>query len=460
MGIILLYSVFIKGVGAVLEIAVQLLITHSLGVEVYGTYAYYINLIDIIFWFFFSGLMKSNIFYLSDKKTSISKFKKQYCFLYMLPVLIIISIIAALLKVPFIGIILLTVIMQFLLQDQSSTLIARGKSNISMTIEYFISRVFLLSFMGLFSLLNVLNLQTLMIGYMLQFVLVVLLFLVIRKKDKKKQYTQINVDHKKLVQYQISDMANGLISQAPVILQYLFVGAFESAFLSILAIIKKLISFISGPTSKVFLPVFSEAYKNNDINGLIYNYSLIARIQMFFISALGVLIIGFPEFVLKLFSPELLVYKNGLIVVGLVFLICTSLGPVTGFMQMTGSEKMENKIRIFTIVLMIITWILFRNSQLFAIYGMVVQMISETLLKYIYVCRWFKKMPINIILYILIWSPFIIYRYVIVHFHLEFSFIALIILCMLNVFVTLSVMMTEKDTRKLVKNMVYKFVHK
>ena len=65
MNLIFLFSVVLKGLGAVLEILLQILITAKLQVEGYGTYSAWINSADLIFWVCFSGLVKCNTFYLS-----------------------------------------------------------------------------------------------------------------------------------------------------------------------------------------------------------------------------------------------------------------------------------------------------------------------------------------------------------------------------------------------------------
>ena len=87
MNLIFLLSVILKGLGAVLEILLQILITDKLAVSGYGTYSAWINSADLIFWVCFSGLVKCNTFYLSGGKTTIRGFKRNYFLRYTLPVL-------------------------------------------------------------------------------------------------------------------------------------------------------------------------------------------------------------------------------------------------------------------------------------------------------------------------------------------------------------------------------------
>ena len=74
MNLIFLISILLKGVGAVLEILLQITITRGIGVSGYGTYTTWINAADLIFWCLFSGIVKCNTFYLSGQQTSLRNF--------------------------------------------------------------------------------------------------------------------------------------------------------------------------------------------------------------------------------------------------------------------------------------------------------------------------------------------------------------------------------------------------
>ena len=66
MNIIFFISVILKGIGAVLEVLFQIMVTRELGVDGYGTYSTWINAADLIFWVFFSALTKCVYFVLSE----------------------------------------------------------------------------------------------------------------------------------------------------------------------------------------------------------------------------------------------------------------------------------------------------------------------------------------------------------------------------------------------------------
>ena len=126
MNFIFILSVILKGIGAVLEIALQILLTKLIGLSGYGSYSTWISGADLLFWVFFSGLIKCNTYYLSRGSSSLSHFKKLYYIRYMLPLAAVFVLVLILLKRPAFCIILAITIAETFIMDQSSTLLARG----------------------------------------------------------------------------------------------------------------------------------------------------------------------------------------------------------------------------------------------------------------------------------------------------------------------------------------------
>ena len=125
MSIAFLYSLFTKGIGAVLEVVLQIIITRTLGVSGYGTYSTWVNVADLVFWVLFSGLVKCNTFYLSDQRSSIKSFRQKYYLRYVLPVLLVLVIVAIVIGSGMVGVLVLSITgLQLLVLDQSSTLLA------------------------------------------------------------------------------------------------------------------------------------------------------------------------------------------------------------------------------------------------------------------------------------------------------------------------------------------------
>ena len=80
-------SIFIKAISAIVEIAIQMLITNRVGVSEYGNYAFFVSLIDGGFFFLFSSSIKLNSFYLSTPSSSLKSFKKKFLLYYILPII-------------------------------------------------------------------------------------------------------------------------------------------------------------------------------------------------------------------------------------------------------------------------------------------------------------------------------------------------------------------------------------
>ena len=66
----MILSIGIKGISAVVEIAIQMLITNGVGVSEYGNYTFFVSLIEGAYFLLFSGSIKLNTFYLSTPETN------------------------------------------------------------------------------------------------------------------------------------------------------------------------------------------------------------------------------------------------------------------------------------------------------------------------------------------------------------------------------------------------------
>ena len=53
MSIVFLLSVILKGLGAVLEVLLQVMITRMLGLAGYGTYSTWVSAADLVYWVLF-----------------------------------------------------------------------------------------------------------------------------------------------------------------------------------------------------------------------------------------------------------------------------------------------------------------------------------------------------------------------------------------------------------------------
>lgn len=402
MNRIFLFSVILKGVGAVLEILMQILITRGIGLSGYGTYSVWISFADLIFWAFYSGIMKCNTFYLSDCKVSIRQFQRQFYLWYVIPTLSIAATVAVLSKQIIYLNVFAIVLLEILVLSKSSTLIARGKQIRSLTGEYVLGRLVMLSGIAVMLLTRSMSAERLVLVYILQY-FVILLYFDQKQSGQVLQDISEQVSLKKWAMFQRSDMVLAMMGQLPVVLQYFLVGALEAGVVSIVLLVKKLIGFISGPTSKVFLPEFSRLYKLGKTEEIRSCFASIMHIQMLFVAPLAVALLGFPRIVLGLLARELLPYTGLFVGCAVVFLVAATVGPCSGVMLMTGHEKQDNRYRELSLVLMIGVMILLRNNRLFVLYALCSHTILETGAKYLFVCRWMKKAPVSLTEYLSWW---------------------------------------------------------
>lgn len=403
MNLIFLLSVILKGVGSVLEVLIQIVITKGIGVNGYGTYSTWVNAADLVFWCLFSGLVRCNTFYLADPAVSISGFKRRYYLRYVLPVLILSAAAAALLHKQFVSLILAIVLLELLVQDFSSTFMARRRAVSALFGEYVLGRLVL--FLGAVLLLHIpLQGETviwLLWLYLVQFGAVILYFLL--QKKRKTDTAEQPVPLKKWAQYQRADVIQSFIGQAPVLVQYAFVGAFEAGVVSIVLLIKKLVNFISGPAAKIFLPEFSRCYHAGEMDGIRGSYASIMRIQMLFVGPMAVVLIGFPKTVLRILAAELTPYSGLFVMCAAFFLVAATLGPSAGLMQMTEHEKQDNRFREAGLLVMLLVFVLMRKNPYFVLFGLCAEAAVESVGKFLFVCRWMGRTPVPVQTYLLWW---------------------------------------------------------
>lgn len=402
MNYIFLISIVLKGIGAVLEVLLQILITRKLGVAEYGLYSTWINAADLIFWIFFSGLVKCNTFYISDKNTSIKKFRWKYYLRYVFPVIVLTSAISIIFGGRFYILVPCITVLELLVMDNSSEMIACGQATNAIIGEYVLGRLFLLIGAAVLMYTGHLNFYALIVLYLLQYICI-LFFFAARKRKENLYDVSEQISIKKWGIYQKADILQAMIGQMPIVLQYFFGGAFEAGVVSIVMLVKKLVNFISGPTAKIFLPEFSRFYHEGKKEKIRNSFESIMRMQMLFVSPMAVVLIGFPDVVLSILAKELLVYKNLFVLCSVVFLVAATLGPCGGLMQMTDNEKKDNDYREIAMVIMLLVMVLFSKDSLFVLYGLCIQTMVEAGGKYFFVCRWMEQAPVTMKQYIKWW---------------------------------------------------------
>ena len=404
MNVIFFMSVLLKGAGAILEVLLQVLITRKLGVDGYGTYSTWINAADLIFWIFFSAITKCNTYYLSTYQSSMTKFKRKYYGWYVLPFLLIGAAGCAFIGNRDYWILLMITGVELRVMDQSSSLLAQNHQMVSLIGEYVLGRFLLVIGFFVLNITQRLTPKSLVGLYLFQYIVIMIVFAVFRKqKLTATKDISDTISLKKWGNYQRADLIQSMIGQMPVLLQYFFSGAFEAGVVSVVLTVKKLINFISGPTAKVFLPEFSRLYKSGKKDEIGTCYASIMRVQMLFAGPLAVVLIGYPNVILRILDKKLLNYVTLFVLCSIVFIFAATLGPCSGVLQMTGNERKDNLLREIALGVMFVVMWLFRKDSLFVLYGLCAQALLEECGKFYYVCKWLKQSPVKIKTYLSWW---------------------------------------------------------
>ena len=160
---------------------------------------------------------------------------------------------------------------------------------------------------------------------------------------------------------------------------------------------------VMGDGTKIFLPEFSRLYKAGDQPKIRHVYGSIMRIQMLIVGPMAVLLLGFPRVILRVLASELVSYDQLFVGCSMIFLLVATLGPNGGILQMTGNEKMVNRIRACALGVMLVVMLLTAADPYFVLYGMCVEVAVEAAAKYFYICRWMKKAPASLRSYLSWW---------------------------------------------------------
>ena len=70
---------------------------------------------------------------------------------------------------------------------------------------------------------------------------------------------------------------------------------------------------------------------------------------------------------------------------------------------MTGNERTDNRIRAWALVLMAAVMLLTCQDNYFVLYGLCVQVAAEAAVKYLFISRWMKRAPTELVTYAKWW---------------------------------------------------------
>ena len=384
MSILILFSLLVKCFGAVLEIGSQALISQLWSVETYGTYAFFIALADGFYALFFSGIIKFNNYYI-PRGENVKQFRKKYYALYAVPLCLAGAIISAILSNAVAFCAFLAGFAYLCAMDTSSTMMSFGRYKPALVGEYCIGRSFVVFAILLFSCSKLRNVEILYVIYGLQFCIALTYYRLINKKNPLPG-TCYDLETKaisKYVVFQSTEIAHTIIMQTSVIVQYLFGGAYQTALISIVLVVRKLINFITGPTSKLYQPEFSKRFAAGDKKGLADVYAQITRIQLCFMMPVFMLLISRPEIILRVFNSDLISYGWLVRITSIVFLTMIAFGPTSNFLPMIGKERIDTIANWSSVIVMYATMLLFRNNQYFVVIGFCIQILYINMFKLI-----------------------------------------------------------------------------
>ena len=405
----LIISILVKGLGAIFEMGSQVLVTRFGSVELFGEYNFYVSVTEIICWVFFSGIVKCNAYYIATGVGTAS-FRRRFFLVFALPVTILISLAGLGYSVLF-SVAVFGAYCNGLQLNLSSVYLACRRYKVSLFGEYLASRIVILLGVSFLIWWGALDVAGLVLIYILGFIVAICYFIVMRRgldepRDNKNAAVNREMMYKQ-VRFQLTDVANGMINQAPVIVQYLFSGAFHAGVLSVILVTRKVISFIAGPTAKVYLPEFARRYGEGDMEGLRSTYREIVLLQMCFVLPICLVAIGVPDVLLAVYNEQLAAYGDWMRAAAVVFMLMVVFGPQGNLLSMVGREKVEMASKWASLAVMVVVMALTFGDDMFVFYGIAAQVVADALTKLAFLVRALGGFPMGLRDWALLAAPFL-----------------------------------------------------
>lgn len=395
----LVLSMALKALGAVLEIAGQIVITRLGSVELFGEYSFNVAIAEMVCWVFFSGIVKVNAFYVANGY-DLRAWRRKYFLLFVFPVIIVLAAGFGLLWSAAAAVAVLAALGYAFQMNLSSIALGCRKYRVSLLGEYLVSRLVIVAGALVLAWTNRLTPMSVTVLYALGYVGSVAFFLIVRSKVRQGDLELSSAQRKMLprqtLTFQMTDVANGLVNQAPTIVQYLFAGAFQAGVLSVVLVTRKVISFVAGPTAKVYLPEFARLYGEGDFTGLKRVYSDIVILQMCFVLPICLVMVGASSEILSIYNPALAEYGSYMQFASLIFFVMVLFGPQGNFLSMTGKEHVEAWMKWASLAAMVVAMALTFGDPLFVMYGIAAQVLVDSFGKLYFVMRAVGGFPIGI----------------------------------------------------------------
>lgn len=410
MNILIFFSLIVKLLGSVIEIGSQALISQFWSVETYGTYSFFISLAEAFYALFFSAIIKFNNFYI-PQKCRISDFKRKFYTHYAVPVFGTGFVIACLLRRPQLIWACIAGFFYFCAMDISSKMMSYGRYKAALLGEYCVGRLFVIVLVAVTIIIPQRRMESLYAVYALQYVAAIVFYKKVNTKaleDPEKEQPLEDSAVKKYVVFQLTDIGHMVIMQTSVIVQYIFGGAYQTALVSIVLVVRKLINFITGPTSKLYQPEFAKKYNAGDMKGLQDVYAQITRTQLCFMMPVFTFLVARPDLLLSVYNKSLVGHGSLVQGTAVVFLLMIAFGPLTNFLCMTGNEKSDTVSNWLSVAVMYGTMFLTRANSYFVVYGFCAQIIFSTLYKAAVYIKYMKALTMPLMDYMKLLLIFVV----------------------------------------------------
>ncbi|MDF2522757.1 MAG: polysaccharide biosynthesis protein, partial [Clostridiales bacterium] len=390
------------------EFIFQALIARNVEAETYGKITFTLGSGMLMYYLLFGGRVKF-IIKNTALKLNFTGFNRLYFRYFYIPLCVLLLIAGSLLNSISILEMIFYSILMMLFMEYNAKLFGWGRPVQAMMVEYVIFRVLIFLGVLILLLLQIINLATVLECYLVSLVLSIAIQKMLFKVPKSSgEEMSTGSCVTEVATFQGIEVLANTFLNIPRIAQYFIGGALQSGFFGIAMIVRQALSFIAGPTAKIFFSQFAESGKDKDVEKLKINYRNASRWQTYFILPAALAILHFPGKVTGVFGGQ---YKEA---EGIVILITAAtffeiaFGPSSNFLQMVGREKKElvNQAAAFiTFVLLILVlpaagageWtvpialsvdilftVLLRFAQIHSLYGIIPYTLKEG--SYLIIC--------------------------------------------------------------------------
>lgn len=431
-------ATILKFIGAIFELLIQIYLTRKVSPELYGQYTYIIGTGALLFYLVFGGKIKYIIKNVAIGN-SIAKFQRKYLIFYTFPVAIILLSIAILSKSQdFLNIVIFALLMHIFMEE-NSFLFGANKVTKALVTEYIVLKFFTLATIIICAVFYKVDLIIILICTYASYVIsIVIQKIVTLKEENIPLNTEVQSPIKEIATFQVIEVFANTYSNIPRLLQYFIGGATQTAFFSIATIVRSILTFISGPTVKVFFNDFAKNHQANDIESLQINYRDSTRWQIYIIIPVFISITFCSELFLKVFGSAYMEAKSTVIIISIATFLSLFTGPTSNLFQMIGKENFELLSQflsfvVFILCLMIL--LMFGIQELSVPLSFLASSVITTILRTIYLIKNCKIIPYNLKEFAFILSCIIFESLIIIlinHFN-YYMIICLMLYCILSV---------------------------